>query len=239
MRRLILMISTLLIFSDLTYAGNPYYPLQVGWQWSHVNDAGSVSTREIVGTTTIIGHEVFIMRHPAILVDAYYSTNSSGDLLYHGSAGPTYASYYDPPLVLILSGASPGVSWISSCQTYCDPEGRVPNGPIRDYRREIVAYEEISVPAGQFLALKIQGTSIVGCSGESLSVGLAPDTFKALSATNSTRFDQVNYWFVEGIGLGKVEIPGVLGGVLYLDSWTEPSVATSVESWGSLKAKFR
>ena len=228
------------MFAKPAFAENPYFPLAVGWEWTFEGASGVISSHEVVGQTSILGHTVFEMRLSSSAGEQYYSLSPDGDVLWHGSASESHGTYWDPPVVIIKAGALPGESWTTMSQAYCDPGGAEPSGPLRDHERSAVAFEEISVPAGRFMALKIEGGGATGCPSDPPLRAEGGIVLPEAGVAGSPDTVQVFYYYVEDLGLAKLEamVLGISGG-LVLQSWTAPGVPTETRSWSSLKASFR
>ena len=164
MRHILTVVMSLSALTALVLADNPYHPLDVGWQWTYVIGSDNTYSREVVESTIVLGRKVFVLRYHEASSDDYMSVSMSGDLLWHGVRGSSSSVYLDPPIVILKAGAKPGDSWVTSSQAYCDPEGAEPLGAVVDYPVEVLALEEISVPAGVYMALKRTGTLVPVCS---------------------------------------------------------------------------
>lgn len=239
MLRVLLLALIVLAPPALGQTTNQNFPCQVGWSWTFVDESGGTHNREIVGRSAVLGRDVFVMRHHAIGADEFYSVDTSGDVRWHGFAGPSGETYLDPPLVVLRAGAQPGATWTSLCQTYCDAEGTIPSGPVREYQFSVVATEHISVPAGHFSALHVTGVPVIGCASVSAIPVLGELVPQQSSLLLPSTDIEVHYWYVDNVGLAQVDIPAYVGALLTLQSWGEPLVASEKRTWGSVKAWFR
>lgn len=239
MRYMILIAICFTLISASPGTAAPYYPLETGWLWTFVRNDGATIDYEIVGQTTILGREVFIRRRLDYQWEEYVSETPDGDVLWHGASGVGSAVYLDPPVVTLKGGAQPGSTWVTSAQSYCDPEGLVPFGPVRDYYVEALAIEDISVPAGQFVALKKTGLVILACSDEVHRV--AAGIWIPSSGVTSSNIEDLNvfHWLVEDIGIVRNELTGIISSSISLESWSMPTVRHESMTWGMLKSRYR
>jgi hypothetical protein len=157
----------MVVVSDAT--ADTYLPTDIGWEWTYSGlweGAPTSDTQRIVGVASVLGREVVVKRSFEGAADLYYSVSPAGDVLFHGAAGVGFSFYLDPPVVEMRGDAVPGDSWVTSSQSYCDPAGEVPFGPVTDYPVDMLDVEMVSVPAGDFVAAKVTILGYQTCAGQ-------------------------------------------------------------------------
>ena len=211
----------------LAAGSSDYFPLVAGTRKQWVTDSSAVprGTAVVVGQTTFHGRQVWAIEtrweSRTNHLTYYYSVESDGDVLYHGARDThtgglkTLDWVYEPPLRVLEAPLVAGQQWTDTVEHSRFEDG-VLIGHYPNYRRHARVVEEnasITVPAGEFTALRVSYTE------------------------PSTEPRDTDVWYVSGIGSVHTEV--LRNGYPYASSslWEAPT-PTEARSWGSLKAAF-
>jgi len=152
-----------------------YFPLDElvvrEYQYTLVSESGT-SVRLFSGSFPVNGTTATILHHVGGIDDGlqqYWEENSEGDKLFHGfETGTGFQHIWTPPFTVIDMPVSVGKTWDVTSQGSSD-------GSTIQLHFEVVAMENVTVPAGTFAAVTIEMTQSLPAKGAfGVVVGLDP-----------------------------------------------------------------
>jgi len=220
----------------LPYGGSalaqPYFPLAIGNSWDYQTPGGVHETQTITGTTTLLGHTVFVNTYTNNPDNAglenYWQVGSNGGVLllgfYRNNDG--FGELYDPLIDYVDAPLAVGKTWSSESAIY-DLPGMIPDGTLAI---SFTAYEDVTltVPAGTYQAFGIGLVFTPGFTKTAAGGRLNIDGTLRVTA------DQPTDWYAAGVG----EVQYGTGDLFQLAGLNLPTPATAL-SWGHVKAAYR
>jgi len=211
-----LIVWALVSFWALSATACEVFPLDTGLYWTYLQSSGFTHTTQVIGTTTLNGTDVVETKSdysPFGITTSYYSLEEDGDVLVHAivsDQGEVIENLFSPPFKKIDCPLAVGKTWQSNTTIFDHLDGSGIGSPI-SYQFEVVAFEQVTTPAGDFMAYQVVTSSKGGGA-------------------------EVRDWYAPGVGRIKNALGiggGLDGGIL-----TDQGVPVTSSNWGSLKALF-
>ena len=226
-------------FSATPSSAYDYHPLDPGRQWYYESDLGETELMTIAGERVVLGALTTVRREEltAQTVENFWTVDGDGHLFLHGAVNYTYSFElaYLPPIRMVDAPLELDKSWTTPGIHLYDLQG-VFQGSIFDYSLNVFTEGLVTVPAGEFYAYGV---------GELIAVPLLRSSSgecfdllgRRIPAPPSAETDHPQVWYVDGLGVVKMDPLGYEPEAFKLHWWTGP---TPVEpgSWGSIKTLF-
>jgi hypothetical protein len=171
-----------------------FFPLRVGDSWTYRNSESGGYTWKVLSEEPQEGGPprfVLEFRSEVIILNTY--SKAGGWVLLHSESYPEHEglkAIYEPPKQYLPSPLAAGQKWEWS--------GKDPTQTVRQENHRVVGFEDVTVAAGKFRAMKVVGE---------VSAGAIPMT--------------KTYWYADGVGLVKTTSQG--GSIKYGSELTDYS----------------
>lgn len=190
-----------------TACDHPYLPMRSGASWTFADTQGTLTwTVSDASGSTDSASAVMEIAFPGGSIATHWTCTPAGIVSY--DFGSISASGMGAVVALDVTDSSgvtlppaelltPGYSWSNSYTTTISAPGvgvAVDMTSTTDESLTVVGTETVSVPAGTFEALRIDGTTVSSFSGMMVAI-------PGLTSNSS-------YWFVEGIGIVRYAYSG-------------------------------
>jgi hypothetical protein len=231
-RRCLIPVALLLSLPAAAPAGVPeYFPLQISNEWSYATPSGETEVRTVSGTTSIWGHEVFVIQYDSVTnagLENYWSLGTDGDVFLHGAyrSVENFGLLFDPPIRFLDAPLSLGRNWSQEVRVFFLPD--TTGGDTTTFHFTVYEAGPQNVPAGTFDSFGLgQGPFEPALSS------LGPYTLTG-ELRESPAGSNATDWFSDGIGVVRYRSSGDFR----LTSYSLPTLARS-RTWGAIKATYR